>query len=122
MSIKKDFGLLPVFLPVVWKQGIEPGVRVGSERLNYVVEIFGWIYLVSLTGGYEGKEHFCGRSAFITAQEVPILATASNALHFLFRQIVMCALPRCTGSVGTMSHPATLAPAGSTQGESGGDK
>lgn len=61
-------------------------------------------------------------AAFIGTREQAVLSNKNPAFDRSLGCVVVCALARCTGSVGTKSHPATLAPAGSTQSESGGDK
>ncbi len=61
-------------------------------------------------------------TACIRADEQEVFASNDKILDGSFGRIVMCALTRCTGYVGTKSHPATLAPAGSTRSGSGGDE
>ena len=85
-------------------------------------QIFFRVDLVPFGRGNEGHEHCNRPSAIIGPREQEIFSSENKAFDRLLAQVVMCALSRYTGSVGTKSHPATLAPAGSTQGESGGDK
>ena len=95
---------------------------IANQLFNYGAKVCGWIDLVTLARGDYRKENFRDATAVFTTQEEPRLATTSNSFHLLLSEIVMCALTRRTGYVGTKSHPATLAPAGSTRGGSGGDE
>ena len=97
-------------------------VWICNEFLKYVVQVFTRVDVVPQAGREQGKHYGRVFSSLITTKEIPIFATCGKHLHLLFCQIIVCALARCTGYVGTKSHPATLAPAGSTQSESGGDK
>jgi len=112
----------PILCPAFRKQ---PGKLAGFHVIDagvYVREIFDWVKPISFGGCYERQVYSQGFSTGIGPTEKKIFSTEHERFYFPLGGVVMCALSRCTGSMGNKSHPATLAPAGNTRSGSGGDK
>ena len=95
-------------------QCIDPGKNIGVP--------VDWIDTVPLGGSDEREVYGNGFRTVVGACKKAVLSHKNPGFNSALCLIVVCALTRCTGPVGTKSHPATLAPAGSTRGGSGGDK
>ena len=90
-----------------------------SENISQIVNR---VNIIAFARCDERKMSCRGHAAGVRANKKAILTHEDKRLNSAFAFIIVCALARCIGSVGTKTHPATLAPAGSTRGGSGGDK
>lgn len=87
----RDLGLFSIFLPVVRKQRIEFCVRIVRQSLKHVLKILGWIYVMALARGHQRKKYFGGLATNITPEEVPVLSSTGDSLHFLLGEVIVCA-------------------------------